>query len=95
MKKVREKRSSGKRFSLAELLPSGETVVIYGEHRMTVQGCRRILSYSPTEITLRLKRRSLSIRGEGLICTAFSGGGTSLQGVIRSIEYRGLEENDV
>ena len=91
MKKANEKQSR-KRFSLAELLPSGETVVLYGEHRMTVQGCRRIVSYSPTEICLRLKRRSLRIRGEGLICTAFSGGGTSLQGVIRSIEYQDLEE---
>lgn len=94
MRKAREKKPFGKRFSLSELLPSGETVVIYGEHRITVQGCRKILSYSPTEILLRLKRRSLCIRGEGLICTAFSGGGTSLQGVIRSIEYRELEEID-
>jgi sporulation protein YqfC len=73
--------------SLADLFPSGEMIVLYGNKRMTVRGCKKILTYTPREIRLRLKHRCLFVRGEMLICTSFSGGCTTLQGTIQSVGY--------
>ena len=77
---------------LADLLPSGELVVLYGDRRVTVQGCRKILAYSPSEIRLQLKNRQLVVAGEGLGCSSFSGGCTTLQGRIRAVCYRETEK---
>lgn len=79
---------------LSDLLPNNELVVLYGERRMTVQGCRKILAYSPTEIRLQLKKRQIRITGEELGCSAFSGGCTTLQGHIRSVEYQDSEKEE-
>ena len=78
----------------SDLLPNSELVVLYGERRMTVQGCRKILAYSPTEIRLQLKKRQIRITGEELGCSAFSGGCTTLQGRIRSVEYEASEQEE-
>lgn len=85
-------RETKKRPSLSQLLNLGETVVLYGARRMTVQGCRRILSYAPSEIRLKLKDRSLRIRGRGLACVSFSGGCATLQGEIEGVDYLEREE---
>ena len=76
------------RFHVADLLSSGETAVLYGDRRISVQGCRRILSYSTVEIKLQLKNCVLSVRGSDLICSCFSGGCTTLQGKILCVEYQ-------
>lgn len=72
-----------------EFFPAGETVVLYGNRRVTVRGCRRILGYSPVEIRLQMKHRRVTVRGEGLICSCFSGGCTTLQGMISGVELEG------
>ena len=82
------KKSGFQRPPLADLLPSGELVALYGDRRITIQGCRKILAYSPTEIRLQLKHRQLVILGEDLGCSSFSGGCTTLQGRIRSVSYQ-------
>lgn len=76
------------RFHVSDLLSSGETAVLYGDRRISVQGCRRILSYSTVEIKLQLKNCVLSVRGSDLICSCFSGGCTTLQGKILCVEYQ-------
>ena len=72
-----------------KLLGTGETVALYGDRRVTVWGCRRILGYSPKEIRLQMKHRRVIVRGEGLICSCFSGGCTTLQGLICGVELEG------
>ncbi len=79
--------------SLSDLFSGGETIVLYGSKRMTVRGCKKILTYTPCEIRLRLKHRCLIVRGQMLICTSFSGGCTTLQGKIHSVGYD-TEEGD-
>jgi sporulation protein YqfC len=87
--KFRVRRSeASERFNVSDLLSSGETAVLYGDRRITVQGCRRILSYSTSEIRLQLKNCILSVRGTDLICSCFSGGCTTLQGRILCVEYQ-------
>ena len=85
--RVKKPNADG-RFRVSELLPTGETVVLYGDRRMTVQGCKKILAYSTSEIRLRLKNCILTVRGQGLICSCFSGGCTTLQGKILCVEYQ-------
>jgi len=87
--KFRVKRSeASERLNVGDLLSSGETAILYGDRRITVQGCRRILSYSTAEIRLQLKNCILSVRGNDLICSCFSGGCTTLQGRILCVEYQ-------
>ena len=85
--RVKKPNTEG-RFRVSELLPTGETVVLYGDRRMTVQGCKKILVYSTSEICLRLKNCVLTVRGKDLICSCFSGGCTTLQGKILCVEYQ-------
>ena len=85
--RVRKSGTAG-HFSVSELLPTGETAVLYGDRRITIQGCKKILAYSPAEIRLQLKNSVLSIRGSELICSCFSGGCTTLQGRILCVEYQ-------
>ncbi len=94
MKKRKIVQAPYRRPPLADLLPTGELVVLYGDRRMTVQGCRKILAYSPTEIRLQLKHRQVCVTGEGLGCSSFSGGCTTLQGRIRSVEYQDAEKGE-
>ena len=87
--KFRVKKSEAlERFHVSDLLTSGETAVLYGDRKISVQGCRRILSYSTVEIKLQLKNCVLSVRGSDLICSCFSGGCTTLQGKILCVEYQ-------
>lgn len=82
------KDNANGKFNLADWLPTGETAVLYGDRRITVQGCRKILTYSTSEIRLQLKNCILAVRGSELICSCFSGGCTTLQGKILCVEYQ-------
>ena len=83
-----KKLEARERFNVTDLLSAGETAILYGDRRITVQGCRKILSYSTAEIKLQLKNCILSVRGSELICSCFSGGCTTLQGRILCVEYQ-------
>lgn len=91
MMKLRGKKGSA-RLPIGELVSQGEITVIYGDRRMTVQGCKKILAYAPSEIRLQLKNRVLCVRGEGLACSSFSGGCTTLEGLILSVHYEKSNE---
>jgi hypothetical protein len=87
--KLKVKKSDGaKGFGFSDLLPVGETAVLYGDRCITVQGCRKILAYAPCEIRMQLKSSVLVIRGSDLICSCFSGGCTTLKGKILCVEYQ-------
>ena len=88
MKFKMKKKSAVGRKRMAELLPLGETAVLYGDRCLTVQGCRKILTYAPTEIRMQLKNCILAVRGSELICSCFSGGCTTLRGKILCVEYQ-------
>ncbi len=81
----------------AELSPdslAGEVrVELRGKNQLFVGGCRRIITYSPTLIVLRVKGDELSVRGERLICTSYHGGTVSIEGAISSLSFgKGGEE---
>ena len=62
-------------------------VVLRGEGEVTVHGCKKILLYSTELIRLKMRRRTLCIRGKGLACISFSGGIMMLEGQIDAISY--------
>lgn len=80
------KRLSG-RYTMDAVLGDRELVVLRGQCGVTVYGCRKILSYSPCEICLRVGKRRLSVLGEELCCTCFSAGSVTVEGRIRGVFY--------
>lgn len=66
-----------------------DLLVLYGNTRLCVRGCEKILLYSKEEIRLRLRRkgRQLCIIGEDLQCVSFSGGSVTVVGRIRILSY--------
>lgn len=67
-------------------------VELRGKNQLFVYGCRRIVTYSPTLISLAVKGDELCVEGERLICTSYYGGAVSIEGVIISVSFRGGEE---
>lgn len=63
-----------------------EMTVLYGNRRVSVRGCRRILSYDPKEIRLALRDRELLLRGRDLRCTSFTGGCVTVEGILTAVE---------
>ena len=67
---------------------AGETrIELRGRNLLFVQGCRRILKYSPELISLEVKGDSVSIAGERLVCTSYHAGGVSVEGRIVSLSF--------
>ena len=70
-----------------------DMIVLRGSSTATVYSCRKILLYTPTEIRLQMAKRTVSVCGEDLCCTSFSGGTVTVRGVIFSVCY--LEDGEV
>ena len=69
-----------------------DTLILRGDSRVIVYGCRRILQYAPERICLRVGKRKLFIVGRGLICASFSGGAVTLTGRIEGIFFEDPEK---
>ena len=63
-----------------------EMTVIYGNRRVTVRGCRKILSYQPDEIRMLLPEREICLRGQGLCCVCFGERSSTVEGIITGVE---------
>lgn len=64
-----------------------ETVILFGETKIRVEGCRRILEYVPQKIRLQLSKKVLSVTGKNLFCTSFCGKHTTIEGSIVSLAF--------
>ena len=58
-----------------------------GRSTLLLSGCRRIIKYTPQEITLGVKGFFVSIAGAGLICTTYHYGSVTVEGLICSISF--------
>lgn len=63
----------------------GMRLELRGRHALTVCGCRRILSYDPAEICLRLKGCTLTVRGARLICSSYLAGAVGIDGRVDAL----------
>ena len=79
-----KKKNARARWS-AERLTGSDVAILQGEARVTVYGCRRILRYEPTRVCVKRAHGRVCVRGEALICTAFSMGCVTVEGRIDSV----------
>ncbi len=61
-------------------------IELRGRNTLFMQGCRRILKYSPDEMIMAAKGFSVSVKGERLICSTYHDGAVSIDGMIASID---------
>lgn len=71
-----------------------EVTVLYGDHRAVIRGCKRILSYSPTEIQIALGRHIVCLEGMGLRCVSFAAGSTAVEGVLHSVTLQTIAKKE-
>lgn len=63
----------------------GLAVEMRGCGSVTVRGCRRILTYTPTEICLLTRDGGVRVTGEGLACFSYFHGAVGIEGRISGI----------
>lgn len=72
-----------RRLDIVPDLVSGEpTVEIRGRSLVSVQGGERILTYTPEEIRIALKRGCVRIKGKDLVCISYYVGAIGVEGRI-------------
>lgn len=66
-------------------------VEIVGDFEATVHGCRRIIHYSPEKISLQMKKKggTVTLEGQGLVCSSFFVGAVVVEGKIERVELSG------
>ena len=80
---VRIKRA----LELDEILGENDTLEMRGTKELMVRECRHIIHYADEEIRLALKEYILTIRGDGLYCTSYSGGAVCVDGKIEELKF--------
>lgn len=75
-----------------ELLSGGCFVEIRGRNSVVVRGCRRILNYSESRVTLKLKREIIEVTGKRLTCISYLAGAVAVEGLVDSVSFLKREE---
>ena len=70
-----------------DILSGGMRAELRGRNLLTVQGCRRILTYTPTCIRLQMKDTVLAVRGRRLGCTSYLAGAVGVDGLVVSLSF--------
>ena len=86
----------GSFFSEAVSLPSDAFssdfgIEMRGRELLFISGCRRIIRYTPEEMTFAAKGFFVTVRGERLVCTTFHGGSVTVEGRINAFDFEGGE----
>lgn len=97
-KKSRQKRGLVEYLAVKAELPSdalvGEArVELRGRHTLFMQGCRRILKYSPEQMVIAGKDFSVSVTGRRLTCSTYHNGTVTVDGLISAVSFEGREED--
>ena len=68
---------------------SGEGMIeLRGRNYMKLHGRGKILSYTPEEIKIKLKRDCLTVRGKRLYCASFYKDSVGIEGLICDISFQ-------
>lgn len=95
MKKKR-KESNGEQMSerlcrYLDITPDGYSregmIELRGRNSMKLHGRGRILSYTPEEIKIKLKKDCLTVRGKRLYCASFYKDSVGIEGLISDISF--------
>lgn len=79
----------------SDVLGSDFRIELRGRNTLFMQGCRRILKYSPNEMIMSAHGFTVVIKGERLICSAYHSSTVTVEGNILSINFEesNSEEN--
>jgi len=67
-------------------------IELRGRNKLTVRGGGRMLSYSPDEIRILVKKGELSVSGKRLFCSSYSRGFLEIDGLIKGICFKEKEK---
>ncbi len=70
-----------------EILGENDILEMHGTRELMVRECRNIIHYADEEIRLALREYVLTIRGEGLYCTSYSGGVICVDGRVEELKF--------
>lgn len=70
-----------------EVLRGGMRVEMRGRELILVEGCRRILAYTPQCVMLQMKGCRLIIEGERLLCHSYLSGAVGLEGFVFCVRF--------
>lgn len=91
-KRKKEKRTLAERLAIdydlpSELLAGGCFIEIRGRNSVVLRGCRRILTYSGSKVTLKMKKDVVEVTGKRLTCVSYLAGAVSVEGFIDSVAF--------
>ena len=75
----------------ADALTGEFRIEMRGRNTLFMQGCRRILKYSPEEMIMAAKGFEVSIKGRRLVCSAYHGGTVTIEGLVEGVSLSGEE----
>ena len=76
-----------RKFDITPDVLDGVRIELYGQNKLLLQGCRKILKYGEEEMLLDLGRMRLRVCGERLWCTSFISGALGVGGRICSVSF--------
>ena len=96
-KNRKEKRSLAERLCIdhdlpPELFSGGCFIEIRGRNSVVLRGCRRILGYSETKVTLKMKNDVVEVFGKRLTCISYLAGAVSVEGFVESVNFLKTED---
>lgn len=91
-KKKKARRTLAERLAIdcdipPELLSGGCYIEIRGRNSVILRGCRRILTYSESKVTLKMKKDIAQVTGKRLTCISYLAGAVSVEGLIDSVAF--------
>lgn len=100
MSRDRQKKSSGRLGSFiseaislpSDAFASGFGIEMRGRGLLFLQGCRRIIKYTPCEMIFSARGFFVTVSGESMLCTTFHGGTVTVEGRIDGISFKGEAE---
>ena len=95
-KRSMEKRALAERLCIdcdlpPELFSGGCFIEIRGRNSVVLRGCRRILGYSETKVSLKMKNDVVEVLGRRLTCISYLAGAVSVEGFIETVSFLGTE----
>ncbi len=70
-----------------DIFGDGPFVELRGRQQISVQGCKKILLCTDTEVVLRLRDTDLHLEGNALRCTTYFSGVVSVHGEISLLRF--------
>ena len=98
--KKKERRTLAERLAVdcdipPELASGGCFIEIHGRNSVVVRGCRRILTYTDSNVALKMKKDIVEVSGKRLTCISYLAGAVSVEGLVDSVSFLKKEEDGV